>query len=161
MQDYCVNTIGASCAMVVVFPAASESGNPGNCGNACSCENSVRGHFSFWSILPRKGVKEGNEGAEKKERRRRARRRNYADDMNKQKCPAVPPSCVDSSCFGTDGICMVGGLVQLPSHLFPFPFTLTHYPTNVTPILICLRIVWLQLLRKQPVPRLCILARGC
>ena len=42
MQTYCVDTIGAACALVLVFPNTTMSGNPGNCGNACSCTKSVR-----------------------------------------------------------------------------------------------------------------------
>lgn len=42
MQTYCIDTIGARCALVVVFPSSTGSGNPGNCGNACSCSQSVR-----------------------------------------------------------------------------------------------------------------------
>lgn len=42
MQSYCVDQLGATCAFVVVFPNSIHSGNPGNCGNACSCASSVR-----------------------------------------------------------------------------------------------------------------------
>ena len=47
MQQYCVNVIGAVCTTVVAFPDATMSGNPGDCGNACSCEKSVS---AFWRL---------------------------------------------------------------------------------------------------------------
>lgn len=41
MTEYCDNPpISATCALVVVFPSTTGSGNPGNCGNACSCAKS-------------------------------------------------------------------------------------------------------------------------
>ena len=62
MQDYCVGTIGASCALVVVFPAATKSGNPGNCGNACSCDASVRIQDFSLSCNALQGVVYGVDG---------------------------------------------------------------------------------------------------
>ena len=96
MQTYCVDTIGASCALVVVFPNTTMDGNPGNCGNACSCAKSVRGsgdehrhHTCQDFLLPflRLGEK--------------------TLILNKQ-CPAIPPSCQDPSCLGDqDSGCLV------------------------------------------------------
>lgn len=39
MQNYCVQAFQATCAEILIFPA---NGNPGNCGNACSCSQSKR-----------------------------------------------------------------------------------------------------------------------
>ena len=41
MQSHCVDRLGATCALVVVFPDNTKSENPDNCGNACSCTTSV------------------------------------------------------------------------------------------------------------------------
>lgn len=42
MQDYCISEQGAFCATNVTFPASNgQEKNPGNCGNACHCENSA------------------------------------------------------------------------------------------------------------------------
>lgn len=32
---------GATCSLVLTFPAGTGSGNPDNCGNACNCDNSA------------------------------------------------------------------------------------------------------------------------
>lgn len=37
MNEYCTMEFGVTCGIVLTFSASSGSGNPGNCGNACSC----------------------------------------------------------------------------------------------------------------------------
>ena len=83
MQSHCVDTLGATCALVVVFPDTTNSGNPDNCGNACSCTKSVRRpgdvprHLSFFPIVWERQTL-----------------------TVKKQCPAVPFRCADSQCGG-------------------------------------------------------------
>ena len=93
MQTYCVNIIGAACALVLVFPNTTMSGNPGNCGNACSCTKSVRNsrdktdiRFVKASFFPSFGKDNA--------------------DLKKQ-CPAVIP-CVACESDDAAGVCVSG-----------------------------------------------------
>lgn len=99
MQTYCVNTIGAACALVLVFPNTTMSGNPGNCGNACSCTQSVRNSRDKPDIRHVKTsffLSFGKDNA----------------DLKKQ-CPAVLVSCV--SCGGDPaGGCVAGANAGCP-----------------------------------------------